>query len=173
MQLALEQQNKVMGSEMRSHIHDNFFFLESIKGRGAFFVYVGSIQGAIHWRKWASRAVGLFTVFVGFLYIKVGIGVSSKLTQLKVQLQSDEVIRRAFEKAVAKGGTADRDGDGRLDIDELKEVMKELGTTLSDKEAELALMQMSSFRKGEEEEEVENDGKIGLEEFRAFMVRKG
>ena len=51
--------------------------------------------------------------------------------------------------------------------------MKELGTTLSDKEAELALMQMSSFRKGEEEEEVENDGKIGLEEFRAFMVRKG
>ena len=117
MQLALEQQNKVMGSEMRSHIHDNFFFLESIKGRGAFFVYVGSIQGAIHWR--SGPVGGRLFVVVGFLYIKVGIGVSSKLTQLKVQLQSDEVIRKAFE-AVAKGGTADRDGDGRLDIDELR-----------------------------------------------------
>ena len=102
-------------------------------------------------------------MLIGLVYIRTGFSVSAKLRQLKCQLQSDEMVRRHFEKAVADGGSADRDGDGRLDVEELKGVMKELGTALSDKEAELLLVQAAGRQQ---------DGKIGLDEFRGFMVRR-
>lgn len=153
--MALEQQRAVFPPSVRAKIEQYFLFLTLITGRGAFLMYVGSIQAAVNWKKSGLNVIiGLYVVFVGGTYIHTGYSVTNKLKQLTHSLQSPEVIKKAFQQV-------DVDNNGTLDPKELVELMKLLGSTMNVKEAETAVMLLDK----------DSDGGVSLEEFLMFMER--
>eukprot|EP00613_Pedinella_sp_CCMP2098_P062771 CAMPEP_0171984866 /NCGR_PEP_ID=MMETSP0993-20121228/274051_1 /TAXON_ID=483369 /ORGANISM="non described non described, Strain CCMP2098" /LENGTH=372 /DNA_ID=CAMNT_0012637705 /DNA_START=14 /DNA_END=1133 /DNA_ORIENTATION=- len=200
--LVIEQQRAVFPPYMRAWIEHYFLFLTLITGRGAFYVYVGSIHAALNWA--TSRyntLVGLYVLFVGGTYIHTGYSVNAKLHQLQHSLQSSEVIKRAFQEADVNepsyvlfvGGTyihtgysvnaklhqlqhslqssevikrAFQEADvnepfGSLDKEELVKVMAALGSTMTEKEADMALDMLDE----------DKSGTVELKEFLIFMER--
>jgi len=153
--LVLEQQRAVFPPSFRATLEHYFMFLTLISGRGAFYIYVGSIQAAVNWKTSSlSILIGLFVMGVGGMYIHTGLNVSSKLKQLQHQLQSPEMIERAFKKV-------DVDGSNSLDVKELIELMALLGSTMTEAEAETCLMMLDK----------DGSGTVDLAEFQMFMER--
>ena len=101
-----------------------------------------------------SILIGLYVLAIGGLYIHTGLKVSSKLKQLQTQLQSPEMIERAFKKV-------DLDHSGTLDVKELVELMALLGSTMTEPEAETCLMMLDK----------DGSGTVSLDEFLVFMER--
>jgi len=153
--LGLEQQRAIFTPSLRAQIEQYFMFLTLITGRGAFLMYVGSIQAAVNWKKSSLNVmIGLYVLMVGVTYIHTGYSVSNKLKQLTHSLQSPEVIRAAFKQV-------DVDNNGELNTEELVELMKLLGSTMNTKEAETAIMMIDK----------NGNGTLSLEEFQMFMER--
>jgi len=86
-------------------------------------------------------------------------------SRLNSQLAASEEVRRQSEDAEARQAFAvfDRDGDGLIDLNELRQTMRDLGEELSD--ADLQAMMIAA--------DTNRDGKVDFQEFLIVMRRKG
>jgi calmodulin len=85
--------------------------------------------------------------------------------RLNIQLTASEEVIRQREEAEARQAFAvfDRDGDGLIDTDELRQTMRDLGEELS--EGDLRAMMIAADTNG--------DGKVDFQEFLTVMRRQG
>lgn len=129
--LQLSTQISILDNTLQTIIQ-NARFLQFVWGRGAFYVFAGSLhflQGSL-----GNFLVGGYVIFVGVMYMVVGRQTARKLTQLRKAL-AEHTLRAKFEQA-------DKGGNGRLSIEELKHLTESLDMKLSHRECEAAFLCM-------------------------------
>lgn len=97
-------------------------FLEFTWGRGALYFFVGTLQVS-NWNM-LDWAVGGFMIFVGITAIGAGIASARDLKLLKFSLTDENVLKEKFT-------AHDTNGDGKLDVKELTEFIRNSGIEMS------------------------------------------
>lgn len=107
-------------------VHDSirFYakFLEFTWGRGAFYMFCGSLQVS-NWNI-LDWAVGGFMIFVGITALGVGIATARDLKLFKFSVKSEEDLKGKWAKY-------DEDSNGTLDCKELTKFIKDAGIDMS------------------------------------------
>jgi hypothetical protein len=97
-------------------------FLEFTWGRGALYFFVGTLQVS-NWNM-LDWAVGGFMMFTGATAIGVGIAAARDLRLLKFAMKDEAMIK-------AKWKEHDGDGNGKLDVKELTNFVKDAGVDMT------------------------------------------
>ena len=117
--------------ELQTAIRFYAKFLEYTWGRGALFVFVGTLQiSNFNMLDWI---VGGWMMFVGVTAICVGISTSRQLRLLKFSIKSEEDLKNKWKEV-------DADGSNTLDIKELAQFSKNVGLEMSQNELAAAFM---------------------------------
>mmetsp|Transcript_31465 Transcript_31465/g.46090 ORF Transcript_31465/g.46090 Transcript_31465/m.46090 type:complete len:261 (-) Transcript_31465:397-1179(-) len=121
-------------------------FLGTLWGKGLYFLFCGTLMVA----QWSGMelAVGLYVAVLGGYMLWSGHKTQKKLTNLKAQLENEDVLKKKFKEF-------DKDRSGSLDDDELVQLCKSLGSDLTKAELESAILLMDR----------DHSGKIELQEF--------
>ncbi|KAJ1454198.1 hypothetical protein M885DRAFT_566676 [Pelagophyceae sp. CCMP2097] len=125
-------------------------FLSTLLGRAAAYLFLGSLLWADS-ASWLGGAVGAYCVFVGVTMLFV-----AKRTSMKLAAMAPPRKGAEFDALWARHDTA---GDG-LSTAELAALCSELGTTLSLRELEAAVLLLDA----------DSSGKVSKEEFRAWWA---
>lgn len=142
----LEGQGFLYPASLKRIIRSQAKFLTLVNGRGAFYIFVGTLlmaQGNL-----GQTVTGLYMVVVGFVMFGVGYHSKGKLDHVRTLLKDESVVRAAFN-------TVDIEGDNCLTAEELGMLCTNLGSTLEPQELEAALQSLDK----------NGDGKIQYDEF--------
>jgi len=151
MVVILEGQDFSYLKRFRSILNENAKFLTFTWGRGLFYMFAGSLM--VSQFNLFDMAIGGWMCFVGFTSVVVGATTANKLTDLKLSLASEKVVKEKFQEM-------DADGSGNLDSKELAQLCKSLGSSLDHNELEAALMTMDCNK----------DGQISFDEFMGWWA---
>lgn len=177
--VGLESKKTICKPAMREKIYEYAKFLMYLNGRGAFYVFLGTLELA-QWVTWcvcpprlpavrcqSSRPrtpsllprydplVGLYMIAVGAVYIMFGRQTLAKLGNMKESLGSDEVIRKKFNEF-------DKDRSGTLDSTELAALARSLKNPLDHNELEAAIFMLDA----------DKDGAISFDEFKDWWTSR-
>lgn len=125
---------------VRIYIHQELHVLTTVTGRAIAYAFFGSLMLANSKLLGLGAAVGAYLIFIGGAMIFVGVRASTKLSELGDGLSESELI--------AKFDAHDVDSDGKLARNELMELCADLGTTLSARELESALLLLDADKSG-------------------------
>lgn len=124
---------------VRIYLHQELHALTTVTGRAIAYAFFGPLMLA-NSRSWLGSAVGAYLIFIAGAMIFVGVRASAKLSELGDGLSESELI--------AKFDAHDVDSDGKLARNELMELCADLGTTLSARELESALLLLDTDKSG-------------------------
>lgn len=127
----LEAKNKFYPEKIRTIVVAEFKFLMYLNGRGAFYVFVGTLL--MSQSSFIESLLGLYMVIVGCIMIGVGSHANNKLSAMKSHITDEAAVISAFN-------SADKDQNGFLTATELAELCKTLGSELSTNELEAAVL---------------------------------
>ena len=143
----LEGNGKFYPDRWKRIIRTQAKFLTLLNGRGAFYVFLGTLLMA-QWPTAGPFLLGIYMAAVGTVMFVYGYHAKAKLDSVRSLLSSEDVVTSAFEKA-------DAEGDGSLTAAELGELCASLGSTLEPQEIEAALLALDK----------DGNGGISFEEF--------
>lgn len=106
-------------------------FLEYAWGRGAFYIFCGTIQVA-HWNV-LDWVVGGFMIVVGLIAISVGISTARNLRLVRYVLKDEAMLKQKWIEH-------DADKNGRLDIRELTSFIRDAGVDMTRNEVAAAFL---------------------------------
>lgn len=121
---------------LQSGLHFYANFLDFTWGRGALFLFCGSLQ-ASNWNM-LDWAVGGFMMFVGVTAIGVGIAAAVSLRQLKLRLADESKLKEKF-------ASHDRNGDGKLDVKEVTSFVSDAGVEMNRNEIAAIFLALGAY----------------------------
>lgn len=124
---------------IRIYVYQEIHALTTLTGRALAYIFFGSLM-LVTSGSWLGAAVGAYLCFVGGAMLFVGVRSSAKLSAMS-QGMSEAEITDKFD-------AYDRNGDGKLERNELMELCAELGTQLNTRELEAALNLLDVDRSG-------------------------
>lgn len=129
-------------------------FLEFTWGRGALFVFVGTLQVA-NWNL-LDWIVGGFMIAVGIIAIAGGVSASRELKLVKFSLKDEAMLKRKWQEH-------DSDGNGTLDVKELTAFVADADVPMSRNEVAAAFLSLDK----------NFDEKIAYEELYSWWTSTG
>jgi hypothetical protein len=151
----LEGRGMLYPPSVKKVISKHAKFLTMLNGRGAFYVFVGTLLMA-QWPDYGDAALGMYMVVVGFIMFVVGYHSKQKLDAIRVMLKDEKLVKAAFD-------TADEDKNGALEPGQLSILCTNLGSTLEPQELEAALQTLDK----------DGSGKVEYSEFLAWWKGGG
>lgn len=126
-------------SGIRIYVFQEIHALTTLSGRALAYIFFGSLLLAAS-GSWLGAAVGAYLCFVGAAMLFIGVRSSAKLTAMSHGMSEAEITD--------KFDAYDRNGDGKLERNELVELCAELGTQLNARELEAAINLLDVDRSG-------------------------
>lgn len=115
-------------------------FLTLLNGRGAFYVFVGTLLMA-QWPDFGNAVLGLYMCAVGFVMFVVGYHSKVKLDTVRLLLKDEKLVKYHFD-------LADVDKNGTLEPAQLSVLCTNLGSSLEPQELEAALQTLDKDGNG-------------------------
>eukprot|EP00903_Cladosiphon_okamuranus_P018909 g17391.t1 len=150
--LILEMKIPLLPKKIIHSIHKYCAFTTVVWGRGAFFIFIGTLSLA----QWAfvDIILGLYLIGIGAGMIFWGQEAFKTLDALQGEMQDPSVVASLFNKF-------DHNHDGTLDVTEMGNLLESLGAMMRPTEVEAAIIIMDK----------DNDGKITLQEFQEWWAK--
>jgi len=141
----LESQGIFFPDDWKKRIKVQAKFLTMLNGRGALYVFLGTLLMA-QWPDFWESIAGLYMAFLGSFMFFVGLHTKSKLDSVRSSLKNEAAARAAFK-------AADANGDGSLIVEELAVLCAHMGSSLGTQELESALQTLDKDGNGSVEED--------------------
>ncbi|GMH96970.1 hypothetical protein TrVE_jg4540 [Triparma verrucosa] len=147
------------GRMRRRLIDENMKFLDTVAGRGVFYLFLSALAIASYEKDIGLGGLtgiftGLFLMVVGAINVVKGMSASAKFKELQSKIALEHLDERFKE--------ADLDGSGELDFEELGEFCKKLGMDFTHREWELLVESLDA----------DNSGTVSLQEFKQWLSRE-
>lgn len=152
--IVLEYKDTFLPTKYIQLLHQEALFLYKPYGRAAFYIFVGVllvVKGGI-----LDFLVGLYTLIVGGIIFYGSSQAHAQLKELRQSVKSEAELEFKFREF-------DVDRSGFIDHSEFKKLCASLGRNMSDNEVETATFLLDR----------NNDGKLSLEEFKAWYELHG
>lgn len=149
---ALEGRSFGVPTSLSERVRKYALFLNYVWGRGGFYVFAGSLQ--FSQLNLVDMVVGAYMCFVGVTYIIIGNSTAKKLSEIRKNMVSEEVVKEKFKEA-------DVDNNGLLTEAGFKILTESVGMTLSVHELHTAFSVV----------DLNHDDRITYEEFIAWWTQ--
>eukprot|EP00752_Nemacystus_decipiens_P011359 g10093.t1 len=149
--LLLEAKSAILPQKIVASIHKYCAFTTVVWGRGAFFIFIGTLSLA----QWVfiDIVLGIYLVFIGAGMIYWGQEAYKTLDALHGEMKDPSMVESIFHKF-------DHNHDGTLNVTEMGNLLESLGAIMRPTEVEAAMIIMDH----------NNDGKVSLAEFQAWWA---